>query len=135
MDKKKVVGVIFGGQSGEHEVSLMSSYNVIKALDREKYDIVMIGITKEGRWMIYRGPAERIQSGLWEEDRENLIEGFSMDHPLIKSIDVVFPVLHGPRGEDGTVQGVFELANVPLSLIHILNNGRIWRGCIIVRPT
>jgi D-alanine-D-alanine ligase len=113
MDKKKVVGVIFGGQSGEHEVSLMSSYNVIKALDREKYDIVMIGITKEGRWMIYRGPAERIQSGLWEEDRENLIEGFSMDHPLIKSIDVVFPVLHGPRGEDGTVQGVFELANVP----------------------
>lgn len=113
MGNKKVVAVVFGGQSGEHEVSLMSSSNVINAMDKEKYEIVMIGITKKGKWMIYTGPVDKIQKGQWEHDKEHLIEGFSMDHPILKSIDVVFPVLHGPRGEDGTVQGLFELANVP----------------------
>ncbi len=113
MGKKLVVGVIFGGQSGEHEVSLMSSSNVIKAMDREKYDVVTIGITRQGKWMIYTGHVESIQNGQWEKEKENLIEDFSINHPILKKIDVVFPVLHGPRGEDGTIQGLFELANIP----------------------
>lgn len=113
MNKKRVVAVVFGGQSGEHEVSLMSSSNVINAMDKEKYDVVTIGITREGKWMIYNGDVEKIRKGQWENDRENLLEDFSVNHPILKSIDVVFPVLHGPRGEDGTVQGLFELANIP----------------------
>lgn len=113
MIKKQVVAVVFGGQSGEHEVSLMSSSNVIKAMDREKYDVVTIGITREGKWMIYNGDVEKIQNGQWENEKESLLEDFSINHPILKSIDVVFPVLHGPRGEDGTVQGLFELANIP----------------------
>ena len=113
MNKRKVVAVVFGGQSGEHEVSLMSSSNIIKAMDKKKYDVVTIGITKQGKWMIYSGDVENIQNGQWEEDGKNLLEDFSINHPILESIDVVFPVLHGPRGEDGTVQGVFELANIP----------------------
>jgi D-alanine-D-alanine ligase len=113
MKKKQVIAVVFGGQSGEHEVSLMSSSNVIKAMDREKYDVVTIGITREGKWMIYNGDVEKIQNGKWEDEKENLLEDFSINHPILQSIDVVFPVLHGPRGEDGTVQGLFELANIP----------------------
>lgn len=110
---KKTVAVIFGGQSGEHEVSLMSSSNVIEAMDRDKYEVVMIGITKEGKWMIYEGPVENIQTGQWEKEEQFLIEDFSIYHPIIQSIDVIFPVLHGPMGEDGTVQGLFELLNLP----------------------
>lgn len=113
MKKKKVIGVVFGGQSGEHEVSLMSAYNIIKAMDRQKYDIVSIGITKQGKWMIYSGNIENIQNGQWESDEENIVQDFSINHPILKSIDVVFPALHGPMGEDGTVQGLFELANIP----------------------
>ena len=113
MSKKLVVGVIFGGQSGEHEVSLMSSYNVIKAMDKERYDVVTIGITKEGKWMIYNGDVEKIRNGQWEREKVHLIEDFAINHPILNSIDVVFPVLHGPRGEDGTIQGLFELANIP----------------------
>ncbi len=110
---KKTVAVIFGGQSGEHEVSLMSSSNVIQAMDREKYNIVMIGITKKGKWMIYNGPIEKIQNGDWEKEEKYLIEDFSIYHPIVQSIDVLFPIVHGPMGEDGTVQGLFELLNLP----------------------
>jgi D-alanine-D-alanine ligase len=110
---KKTVAIVFGGQSGEHEVSLMSSTNVLQAINREKYDVEMIGITKKGKWMIYTGPIEKIKTGEWEREKEFLIEDFSINHPLLKKIDVIFPVLHGPMGEDGTVQGLFELANLP----------------------
>ncbi|SJZ66065.1 D-alanine--D-alanine ligase [Garciella nitratireducens] len=110
---KKTIAVLFGGQSGEHEVSLMSSSNVIQAMDRQKYDVVMIGITKKGEWMIYTGPVEKIANGDWEKEEHYLIKDFSIHHPIIQSIDVIFPVLHGPMGEDGTVQGLFELWNLP----------------------
>lgn len=117
MDKQNVA-VIFGGKSGEHEVSLMSATNVINAMDKDKYNIYMIGITKEGRWMKYDGPVEKITDGSWESlastgyDTVDLL--FS---PILgdkkSPIDVIFPVLHGPNGEDGTVQGLFELLSIP----------------------
>ncbi len=125
--RKIRVAILFGGQSAEHEVSLQSAKNVIGAIDREKYDVVLIGIDKKGRW--YLSEASKF---LLDEDRPRLIKlqqsGDSLalapgenDENLINlsgdraigPIDVVFPVLHGPFGEDGTVQGLLKLANIP----------------------
>lgn len=121
MSKKLNVAVVFGGKSGEHEVSLMSATNVVKAMDREKYNIYMIGITKQGKWMAYNGEVDKIADGSWEKeaaemDREetiNLLFSDIFNGKAEKSIDVVFPVLHGPNGEDGTIQGLFEMLDVP----------------------
>lgn len=125
MDKKRKVAVVFGGKSGEHEVSLMSATNVIKAMDKDKYDIHMIGINKQGRWMEYKGDVNNIQDGSWEEEaakesRKSTVDLLFSDffnseatHSLIRSVDVIFPVLHGPNGEDGTVQGLFQLLDIP----------------------
>ena len=121
MGKKLNVAVIFGGKSGEHEVSLMSATNVIKAMDKEKYNIYMIGITKLGKWMVYKGEVDRIADGSWEKeaaalDREetiNLLFSGLFNGGTESRIDVVFPVLHGPNGEDGTIQGLFEMLDVP----------------------
>jgi len=125
------VMVIFGGKSGEHEVSLMSATSILKAMNREKYNIITVGITKEGIWKLYEGPIDEIQSGAWEEIANQGAEsgGFSTHMSLlptengngvitlgsgrVEKIDVVFPVLHGPFGEDGTIQGLFEMINVP----------------------
>jgi len=108
------VGIIFGGKSKEHDVSLMSASNVIEAMDKEKYDLTTIGIDKEGNWYIYEGIKEKIKDGSWILDEENLIKDFSVFHDdLIDEIDVFFPVLHGPNGEDGTVQGLLELMGKP----------------------
>ncbi len=121
MFKKLNVAVLFGGRSGEHEVSLMSATNIINAMDKEKYNIYMIGITKEGKWMSYEGPVEKIQDGSWEREAENK-DGSNIANMLFSNIlasdsnsiiDVVFPVLHGPHGEDGTVQGMMEVLNIP----------------------
>ncbi|MFZ5351254.1 MAG: D-alanine--D-alanine ligase family protein [Bacillota bacterium] len=121
MGNKLNVAIIFGGKSGEHEVSLMSATNVINAMDKQKYDVFMIGITKDGVWMQYDGPVECIQDGSWEKHAKG-----SVGNPLLdlfftsmlnnsgkSSIDVVFPVLHGPYGEDGTIQGLFEVLDIP----------------------
>lgn len=125
MNKKINVGIVFGGKSGEHEVSLMSATSVIKAIDKEKYNILPLGITKEGSWCIYNGPIEKIESGEWEEVakkqlRENpnnnvfsIIPLGGEESNLVELVDVIFPVLHGPFGEDGTIQGVFEMADIP----------------------
>lgn len=114
MEKKLNIGVLFGGQSGEHEVSRVSAYNVLKVINKDKYDIVTIGITKKGKWYLYSGDYEKIKDGSWEKDSEDLISDFSIfSHPEIKKIDLFFPVLHGPMGEDGTIQGVFEILNKP----------------------
>jgi len=111
---KLKIGVIFGGKSGEHDVSLMSASNVIEVMDKNKYDIVKIGITKIGKWMIYTGDVLNIKDGSWEKDEENLIYEFSLfDHPMITPIDVFFPILHGPNGEDGTVQGLLKIIGKP----------------------
>ena len=130
MAEKLRVGVIFGGQSGEHEVSLVSAQGIMNAMDKEKYEIIPIGITKKGRWLTSGEPMKLLQpapsvppaSGDAEraepETRELLVRSRRDLVPGTREagfpqVDVVFPVLHGPYGEDGTVQGLLELADIP----------------------
>ncbi len=122
------VGIIFGGRSGEHEVSLVSAQSIMSAIDRDKYDVVPIGITKEGRWLTTGEPMKQLRAALDKtpvaltpspnplpeaasQQTRDLIPGTR--EAGIPVLDVVFPVLHGPYGEDGTVQGLLELANLP----------------------
>ncbi len=123
------VGVIFGGRSGEHEVSLQSARSVMRALDPAKYEVTPIGITKEGRWIagdvmaalaegadarpaaLLPEPAHSGSLSLWERVGER--EESAPHLTAITELDVIFPVLHGPYGEDGTVQGLLELAGLP----------------------
>ena len=112
--KKVRVGVVFGGRSGEHEVSLRSAEFILHALDRRKYDIVPIAITKDGKWLA----AERrgLIPAPEEEIRQALDAGVPMEltaEPSVQGLlDVVFPIVHGTFGEDGTIQGFLELADV-----------------------
>jgi len=121
---KKRVLVLFGGQSGEHDVSLRSAQTVIGALDPARYDVVSIGITREGRWLTGGDPMAALTAhsplfALSGGGDELVQEVESSDPtaalPVVMSgrIDVVFPVLHGPMGEDGTVQGMLELSGIP----------------------
>ena len=120
--KRLRVGVLFGGRSGEHEVSLASAASVIRALDPEKYDVVPIGISKDGRWLVGTGAVKMLPEVLKSGERVSLPPdptsaalmplAQGAGHPSV-SIDVVFPVLHGTFGEDGTVQGLLELAGLP----------------------
>ncbi len=147
MAKKLRVGILFGGRSGEHEVSLLSAASVLGAIDREKFDVTPIGITKEGRWLAAadahgllkgsnhgsaaegprpNGPGQKAIQKLRAGDPEAtpgaklLHEGIptllapepGLQGPEGKAIEVVFPVLHGTFGEDGTIQGLFELAGI-----------------------
>src|SRR5437868_5019617 len=151
MAKKLRVGVLFGGRSGEHEVSLLSAASVLKAIDPKKYDVVPIGITKQGRWVtastaeqLLRGeireasaetqplragdpqatePAAVLASGETVivppvPGRDGGLEPLQSDAPRRRAsdraieVDVIFPVLHGTFGEDGTIQGLLELADV-----------------------
>lgn len=123
MEKKIRVCVIFGGMSPEHEISELSAFSVIKNLDKEKYSLRMIGITKKGRWYLYNGKPENIPGGKWEKDKKHLRRaiispdtghGGILDLECGKTIktDIVFPVLHGEYGEDGTIQGLLELAGI-----------------------
>ncbi|MAF13310.1 MAG: D-alanine--D-alanine ligase A [Parcubacteria group bacterium] len=105
-NSKIKVGVIFGGKSGEHEVSIVSAQSVMKALDRKKYQVIPIGITKDGKW-ITTNPVISLKSGKIKEKGAELIPD-----SLLKRFDVVFPVLHGSYGEDGTVQGMLEMADI-----------------------
>jgi D-alanine-D-alanine ligase len=126
MARKSRVGILFGGRSAEHEVSLQSAKNIIDAIDLNKYEVVLIGIDKKGRWHLNEESRFLLptnQSGLPElpESSENLalVPG-KQDEQLVTlsgqqtlgSLDVIFPVLHGPFGEDGTVQGLLKLANI-----------------------
>lgn len=128
MGKRKIrVAVIFGGRSGEHEVSLVSAQGIMKAIDKEKYEVLPIGITKDGRWIASGDPMKALQSGvnagsepvvlLGDPSQRGLMRLKESDKgltpPRLVEIDVVFPVLHGPYGEDGTVQGLLELAGIP----------------------
>jgi len=127
MAKKKIkVAVLFGGKSAEHEVSLQSARNVIEALDKEKYEVIPIGITKEGKWLLSNTSNYLLNSNspklikLNKSNREIALyaEGKGELAPISGSevkekIDVVFPVLHGPFGEDGSMQGLLKLAGVP----------------------
>ena len=117
------IGVIFGGKSGEHEVSLMSATSVIRAIDPEKFQVVMVGITRQGQWLLYEGPVEALIPGEWqakaEEDLRRDPARFSLcslgrgPSTLSDRIDFALPILHGPNGEDGTVQGLLELLGLP----------------------
>jgi D-alanine-D-alanine ligase len=136
--KKIRVGVIFGGQSGEHEVSLVSAQSVMRALDRDRYEVVPIGITREGKWLGGANPLRQLSEAA--SARGTLLapgSGSSQAQPAAEQpaepsrqitttrspyailqtgasgIDVVFPVLHGPFGEDGTIQGLLEMAGIP----------------------
>ena len=124
--QKKCIAVIFGGKSSEHEVSRVSASYVISQIPTEKYEIVTIGITKEGRWFLYEGNTAAIADGSWEKD-ENKRTAFIAPAPSVsgiiivnkdgstekKKIDVVFPVLHGKNGEDGTLQGLLQMSEIP----------------------
>jgi len=125
--EKIKVGLIFGGRSGEHEVSFCSAFSIIKAIDKDKYSVVPIGITKEGRCVSPRDSELALQSGriegrgtvtLLNNPSGTALVRIDNNQRLDKSstlekLDVIFPVLHGPYGEDGTVQGLLELADIP----------------------
>ena len=123
---KKTVCVIFGGASSEYEVSLMSSASIIRNLDTEKFDILTLGITKDGRWLLYSGAVENIENNTWmnsETARPAFISPDKATNGLVVlnadgsytvlKVDVLFPVLHGKNGEDGTIQGLFKLSGIP----------------------
>src|SRR5277367_1871387 len=124
MSRKLRVGILFGGRSGEHEVSLLSAASVLKAIDHERYEIVPVGITKEGRW-VTAGAAQALLSGkaspaldqgskgsekVLSTAAERDLQPTALGQTL--KIDVIFPVLHGTFGEDGTIQGLFEMADL-----------------------
>jgi D-alanine-D-alanine ligase len=149
--KKLRVGILFGGRSGEHEVSLLSAASVLQAIDKEKYEVVPIGITKDGKWVTAADAENLLQGKLVIEPRhlragdpettpaaavlhqgeavvvppepvhrESGIVPFQTDSALMRrasdraiNVDVIFPVLHGTFGEDGTIQGLLELADIP----------------------
>lgn len=136
MSKKIRVGIIFGGRSGEHEVSIRSVRSVIEAIDANRYQVVPIGITKEGKWLapfeaaalLPESAREFLQAGmkdgkigdvaiLGDPSHKGLVSLGSNDGPKSSrsslALDVVLPILHGPFGEDGTLQGLLEMANIP----------------------
>ena len=130
--KKKRVAILFGGKSGEHEVSITSAVSVFNALDKSKYEVQMIGIDKGGRWLLpsetkvlAHGGNPRLFKLNKEKETVSLVP-FESDKQLVKvegseagsgfgggKFDVIIPILHGPFGEDGTVQGLLEMANIP----------------------
>src|SRR5437762_7155819 len=143
--KKSRVGILFGGRSGEHEVSLLSAASVLEAIDKNKYEVVPIGITKDGRWLtanhaenLLRGkkePSQHLRAGDPQATTAAAVlsTGSAMIVPPVPEaellpfqnearsshslnpihVDVIFPVLHGTFGEDGTIQGLLELADIP----------------------
>ena len=122
---KTIVGVIFGGASSEYEISLKSACSVLENLDKDKYDVIKIGITREGQWLRYYGKIEKIMDNTWYLDNNctKIILSPNMgdreiieikDNTLIsRKIDIMFPVLHGKNGEDGAIQGIFEVSGIP----------------------
>jgi D-alanine-D-alanine ligase len=127
MASKIRVGLLFGGRSGEHQVSLVSAQGVIAAIDKEKYELIPIGITPEGRWLLSGDVLKALQTGkpaaaqvtalLADPNQRGLLRlqsaGPGVTRVQRAEIDVILPILHGPFGEDGTVQGLLELAGVP----------------------
>ena len=121
---KLSLAVIFGGVSSEHEVSRMSVTSILENLSNERYEVHMVGITKEGRWLLYTGSVEDILSGAWEQGP--VTPAFLSPDPSVHGlvalrdgkaetihVDVIFPALHGKNGEDGTIQGLFQLSGIP----------------------
>jgi D-alanine-D-alanine ligase len=128
MEKKQTVGILFGGKSAEHEVSLQSAKNVYEAIDRSRYEPVLIGIDKTGRWLLNNSsrfllnPEDPGKISMNPDGNKialipqsgGALESLSVsDNAAAPRLDVVFPILHGPFGEDGTVQGLLKLADIP----------------------
>ncbi len=119
---KKVL-VLFGGVSSEHDVSLISAKSVIENIPADKYEVTKLGITKDGRWFIYKGDTANLPGDRWLEDKSLLVRavlspdrshhGVITERGSVISFDICFPVLHGRNGEDGTVQGLLALAGIP----------------------
>lgn len=122
---QKTVAVLFGGQSSEHAVSCISAASVLRNIPAETYDAVKVGITEQGKWLLFQGEIDKIEKGTWQEDPSCVEAVLSPDpshhgllilHPdktEICRLDAVFPVLHGKNGEDGTMQGLLELSGIP----------------------
>ncbi|AHF06963.1 D-alanine--D-alanine ligase [Desulfitobacterium metallireducens] len=124
MSKMKSIMVLFGGQSGEHEVSLESAQSVLNALDRTRYEVQTIGISKGGKWFWGVEPKDWKTSDVVSNDNPQVTLVHDPSDPRFVALDgkelpnqgkfdIIFPVLHGPFGEDGTIQGLFEMSNVP----------------------
>ncbi len=125
---KKTVAILFGGESSEYEVSCVSAANVADNLDKDLFDAILIGITKDGKWWIFKGSTDDMRNHVWQDKRAELVpaiispckahhgilalNGASGTFEIIR-IDIAFPVLHGKNGEDGTMQGLLELAGIP----------------------
>ena len=120
---KQNLAVIFGGQSSEHEISCMSASNIIQCIDAQRYNIILVGITKEGHW-VEAADLNAVQDGSWRQSKTSIVLSpdatrkglyrMSEDEKAqFVHLDVIFPVLHGLYGEDGTVQGLFKLAGIP----------------------
>ena len=134
MEKKKI-GVLFGGCSPEYGVSLESSYSVITNINKEKYDVILIGITEKGDWYKYEGSIEDIKENKWQENGKStkvVISTNKSDKGIIEiqagktvnliKLDAIFPVLHGKDGEDGAIQGLLQLSGIPLIGCDILSS-------------
>ncbi|MBN1560690.1 D-alanine--D-alanine ligase [candidate division KSB1 bacterium] len=130
MAHKIRLGVIFGGRSAEHQVSLVSATSVIQALDRDKYAIIPIGITPAGQWLSGEESLQLLKQGKTAADlltflpADPTIKGLLSTCSLsaVQNLDVIFPVLHGTFGEDGTIQGLFELADIPYVGANVLGS-------------
>ena len=120
----KNILILFGGKSSEHDVSLLSAYSVIMNIPKDKYTVTLMGITKDGKWLLYEGDADKIPSGEWTDDNctkaavstdfgDSSVIAFRENGNEKIHVDACFPVLHGKNGEDGTVQGLLELAGIP----------------------
>ncbi|MEA4987610.1 MAG: D-alanine--D-serine ligase VanG [Anaerovorax sp.] len=125
-NRKKRIGVLFGGCSSEYEISLQSAYAVVQHLDKVQYEMLLIGITRQGEWYLYTGEAENILMDTWMNEKDCMpvvISPSRQLHGILLfeknkvrriSLDAALPMLHGKNGEDGTVQGLLELAGIPL---------------------
>ena len=126
MEKRTQIAVLFGGASTEYEISLQSAHAVITSMDQKKYEPILIGIHRDGRWFLYKGEPKLIPADSWFDEETCTPVAISTDRrspgllllekegPRLLPLDAAFPVLHGKNGEDGTVQGLFALAGIPV---------------------
>ena len=117
---KTALGVVFGGKSSEYAVSLHSAASLLRQIRTERYAITMIAISKEGEWFLYEGSIDALEHDRWQQEKCTPCalthDGLLILHEgsyEIRHLDCIFPVLHGKNGEDGTIQGLFELSDIP----------------------
>ncbi len=125
MTTKQTICILFGGNSSEHEVSCVSAGNVVSHLDRDRFEVITVGIDKSGSWFLTPATPDEIKTGAWQSchNKACVLSPCPKHHGLlvfnkngdvaVSHVDVIFPVLHGKNGEDGTMQGLFELAGIP----------------------